>query len=433
MDLPRDEMTMPTASAIAAAPPGPLLDDGAKALKKRLRRAERMGQIRAYALILPLLLFLLLTFIVPIGNLLLKSIKDPSVAKELPQTASVLERWDPRGGELPPDAAFAALASDLAAGKGTDGPSRVAMRLNFEEAGMRSLILKTARRLDESEGATWRERLTAIDEQWTRTSTWTKLKYASQTWTPGFYLKAFDFERDDRGRIVQQDEDQRLYRDVFLRTAWVSLSVSALCLLFGYPVAYMLATLPPRISNVLMILVLLPFWTSFLVRSVSWMVILQTNGIFNEVLALFGISKGGWALIYNRWGVLIAMTHILMPYAILSLYSVMKNIPAIYMRAGRSLGAGPIRSFFAVYFPHTLPGVAAAGMLTFILAVGYYITPAMLGGADDQLISYYVANHVNNTLNWGLAAALATLLLAGVLAMYAVFVRLTGGAGVKLG
>lgn len=220
---------------------------------------------------------------------------------------------------------------------------------------------------------------------------------------------------------------------MFWRTAWVSTLVSALCVVLGFPVAYFLASLPARISNVLMILVLLPFWTSFLVRSISWMVVLQSNGIVNGLLSFLGISEGGVKLIYNQWGVLISMTHILLPYAILSLYSVMKNISPIYMRAARSLGAGPMRSFWSVYFPHTLPGVAAGGMLTFILAVGYYITPAMLGGPDDQLVSYYIANHVNSTLNWGMAAALATLLLTGVMVMYAIFVRLTGGSGVKMG
>jgi len=161
--------------------------------------------------------------------------------------------------------------------------------------------------------------------------------------------------------------------------------------------------------------------------------VLQTNGVLNDWLIRLGLTDSALPLIYNRFGVLVAMTHILLPYAILSLYSVMKGVPNLYMKAARSLGAGPIRSFFQVYFPQTLPGIGAAGMLTFILAVGYYITPAIVGGPEDQLASYYIANHVNSTLNWGLASALATILLAGVLIVYGMFVRLTGGAGVKLG
>ncbi|WP_367847224.1 ABC transporter permease [Rhodoferax sp. WC2427] len=422
-----------TADATALRAPSVGLGEDSRILKARLRRAERMGQFRAYLLVLPLLVFLLFTFIVPIGNLLLKSVKDTTLSEELPQTSAALQLWNPQQQELPPEEVFATFAAELAAKKGTEGPGKVAMRLNYDEAGMRSLILKTVRGLDGLPQVDWREHLAAIDPRWSAARTWVTLKYAARTWTIEYYLKALDLTRDDHGAIVQQPEELRLYRDVFVRTAWVGLSVSALCLLLGYPVAYFLATLPPRMSNVLMILVLLPFWTSFLVRSVSWMVILQSNGVLNGLLSVLGISASGWNLIYNRWGVLISMTHILMPYAILSLYSVMKNIPPIYMRAARSLGAGPARAFFSAYFPHSLPGVAAGGMLTFILAVGYYITPAMLGGPDDQLVSYYIANHVNTTLNWGLAAALAAMLLVGVTAMYAVFVRLTGGSGVKLG
>lgn len=404
-----------------------------QALKAKLRRAERMGHFRAYLLVLPLLVFLLLTFILPIGNLLLKSVRDPLVSQELPRTAEVLQQWDAAVQPMPPEAVFSALAADIRQGKGGDGLGRAAMRLNFDSAGMRSLMLKTVRSIDTVEGNDWQEKLTGLDPRWGQVQTWVAIKYASRPWTLEFYLKAFDFTRDSHGAIVQLPEGQQLYKEVFVRTAWIGLLVSALCVLIGYPVAYFLANLPSRISNVLMILVLLPFWTSFLVRSISWMVILQGNGILNGLISWLGISSDGMELIYNRTGVLISMTHILLPYSILSLYSVMKNISPIYVRAARSLGAGPIRSFFSAYFPHTLPGVAAGGMLTFILSVGYYITPAMLGGPDDQLVSYYIANHVNQTLNWGLGAALATLMLVGVMAMYAIFVRLTGGSGVKLG
>ncbi|HEY0905708.1 MAG TPA: ABC transporter permease, partial [Methylophilus sp.] len=405
----------------------------ARALKSKLRRAERMGQLRAYLFVLPLLIFLLLTFFLPIGNLLLKSVKDPLISEAMPRTVDLLGQWNSKKQDLPSGETFAALAHELAAMKGTDGAGKVALRLNFESPGMRSLVLKTARSVGSEADTDWRVRLPEIDSRWNESQTWVSLKYASKPWTMDFYLKAFDLTRDEHGAIVQMPEDQRLYRDIFLRTAWIGLVVSLLCVLFGYPVAYFLASLPTRLSNVLMILVLLPFWTSFLVRSISWMVVLQGNGILNGLLSFLGISDEGVTLIYNRWGVLISMTHILVPYAILSLYSVMKNISPVYMRAARSLGAGPVRSFFSAYFPHTLPGVAAGIMLTFILAVGYYITPAMLGGPDDQLVSYYIANHVNTSLNWGLAAALATLMLAGVMFMYVIFVRLTGGAGVKLG
>lgn len=426
--------TLNVTNEVLEADSGRASKNGTRQLKARLRKAERMGQVRAYLLIAPLLAFLLFSFLLPIGNLLLKSFQDPVVATEMPRTTAALKQWNPKRDALPDENAFTALGEDLQAGKASGSATKVAMRLNFENPGMRSLLVKTARQIDRDEGGnSWRQRLLAIDERWGQTPVWSTLKQTSSPWTLDFYLKAFDLQRDANGDIVQQAEEQRVYRDVFVRTAWISLLVSGLCLLLGYPVAYFLANIPARYSNLLMIMVLLPFWTSFLVRSVSWIVILQSNGVVNGLLALLGISEEGWTLIYNRWGVLISMTHILLPYAILTLYSVMKSVPPIYMRAARSLGAGPIRSFWRVYFPHTLPGVAAAVLLTFIIAVGYYITPAMLGGPDDQMVSYYVANHVNSTLNWGLASALATILLVGVLCVYAIFVRLTGGRGVKLG
>lgn len=384
-------------------------------------------------LVFPLLAFLVVTFLVPIGSLLMKSFRDPTVSQEMPHAAVLLRDWNPAGGKLPSELVYDVFAQDLLVAKSNEGVSRVASRLNYDEAGMRSLIMKTARRLSNSDTGTWHERLSAIDPQWNDIGTWSTVKYASSTWTLGYYLKAFDFKRGSNGAIERQPESERLYVSVFLRTAWVSLSVSALCLLFGYPVAYFLANIPARYSNIFMIMVLLPFWTSILVRTTAWVVVLQTNGVLNELFIRLGLTKTGVALIYNRYGVLIAMTHILLPYAILSLYSVMKGVPNIYVKAARSLGAGPIRAFIQAYFPQTLPGVGAAGMLTFILAVGYYITPAIVGGPDDQLASYYIANHVNNTLNWGLASALASILLAGVLLVYAIFVRITGGAAVKLG
>ncbi|MBP0619235.1 ABC transporter permease subunit [Cupriavidus sp. LEh25] len=405
----------------------------AKSLKARLRNAERAGQMKALLLILPLLAFLLVTFLLPIGSLLMKSFQDPTISQELPRAAAMLREWDPKAGKLPDEKVYAAFGEELMASKEAGGATRIASRLNFDEAGMRSLIMKTARRLPGEDGQPWQQRLSAIDGRWAEIGTWSTIKFASSPWTLANYIKALDFRRDADGSIVMQEPSERLYIDVFIRTAWVSVLVSLLCLLLGYPVAYLLANIPARYSNILMIMVLLPFWTSILVRTSAWVVVLQTNGVLNDILIGLGITDTGLALIYRRFSVLVSMTHILLPYAILSLYSVMKGIPNIYMKAARSLGAGPIRSFFQAYFPQTLPGVGAAGMLTFILAVGYYITPAIVGGPDDQLASYYIANHVNTTLNWGLASALASILLVGVVLVYAMFVRLTGGAGVKLG
>lgn len=426
-------MILPTDVAVPRGDAEHAVVADSKNLKARLRSAERAERVKAAALVFPLLVFLLVTFLVPIASLLMKGFRDPVVSREMPHAAALLREWNPGPGVLPGERVYEAFSRDLLALKGTDGMSRVASRLNYDDAGMRSLVMKTARRLDEPGTGTWQQRFSEIDPRWAELRTWSTLKFASSPWTLDYYLKAFDFMRDEHGAIVSRPDGQRLYVGVFVKTAWVSILVSALCLLLGYPVAYFLANIPARYSNLLMILVLLPFWTSILVRTTAWVVVLQTHGVLNDLLIRFGLTNHALSLIYNRFGVLVAMTHILLPYAILSLYSVMKGVPNLYVKAARSLGAGPVRSFFEAYFPQTLPGVGAAGMLTFILAVGYYITPAIVGGPDDQLASYYIAYHVNTSLNWGLASALASILLAGVLIVYGLFVKLTGGAGVKLG
>ena len=205
--------------------------------------------------------------------------------------------------------------------------------------------------------------------------------------------------------------------------------------LLGFPIAHLLATLPMRKSNLLMILVLLPFWTSLLVRTTSWMVLLQQQGVINDVLVWLGVIGGSQRLqmIYNQTGTIIAMTHILLPFMILPLYSVMRTINPSYVRAARSLGATSWTAFRRVYFPQTLPGLGAGALLVFILAVGYYITPALVGGSSGQLISNMIAMHMTDTLNWSMAAALAALLLGGVLILYWVYDRLVGIDNLKLG
>jgi putative spermidine/putrescine transport system permease protein len=197
----------------------------------------------------------------------------------------------------------------------------------------------------------------------------------------------------------------------------------------------LLATLPLRISNLLMILVLLPFWTSLLVRTTAWIVLLQGQGVVNSLLVGLGLvdDDGRLAMINNQLGTIIAMTHILLPFMILPLYSVMKTIPPSYARAARSLGATSWTTFRRIYLPQCVPGIGAGGILVFILAVGYYITPALVGGASGTLISNQIAFHMQSSLNWSLAAALASMLLAAVLALYWIYDRLVGIDNMKLG
>jgi putative spermidine/putrescine transport system permease protein len=184
-----------------------------------------------------------------------------------------------------------------------------------------------------------------------------------------------------------------------------------------------------------MIFVLLPFWTSLLVRTTSWIALLQSQGVLNDVFVALGVTADDQRLqlIYNQAGTIIAMTHILLPFMILPLYSVMKTIPPSYLRAARSLGADQVTAFRRVYVPQTVPGIGAGSLLVFILAVGYYITPALVGGQSGQLISNIIAFHMESTLNWNLAAALGGILLVGVVLLYWTYNRLIGVDNIKLG
>lgn len=193
--------------------------------------------------------------------------------------------------------------------------------------------------------------------------------------------------------------------------------------LIAYPLAYWLSTMSERRANLFMILVLIPFWTSILVRVAAWIVLLQSEGLVNKALMALGLTQAPLELLFNRIGVYVSMTHILLPFMILPLYSVMKSIPPTYTRAAISLGSHPFAAFWRVYVPQTYPGVGAGALLVFILALGYYITPALLGGPNEQLVSYYVAYFTNVTLNWGMASALGALLFAATLVLYGVYRR----------
>jgi putative spermidine/putrescine transport system permease protein len=227
-------------------------------------------------------------------------------------------------------------------------------------------------------------------------------------------------------------EDQQVFGRILLRTFEISAVVTVLCVLLGYPLAWWLSTLPARRANLLMILVLVPFWTSILVRVAAWVVLLQREGLVNTALMATSVIDEPFALLFNRTGVLISMVHILLPFMILPVYSVMKSVPTTYVRAAVSLGSPPLAAFLRVYVPQTLPGVGAGALLVFILAIGYYVTPALLGGANDQMLSYYIAQYTNVDVNWGMACALGAILLAATLVLYAVY-RRVGQAELSLG
>lgn len=408
----------------------PLPDTGE--LKRNLRKAESRQRLRAYALILPLFLFTLMTFLVPIGLMLFNSAHDPVVHDALPRTSALLDAV-PNGQAIPEELVFEALAADMKEAVVNQTASKVASRLNFEESGLRTIFMKTARKINQVERGPWKEAFLAIDPNWGKPKIWSVLRQTRTEYSNDFYLHAMDMTRDDRGEVVQAQPDDRLYLDVFARTLWVSLMVTLLGLAIGYPLSYWLAHLPAKTSNLMMVLVLLPFWTSLLVRTTAWVVLLQKEGVINSLLMASGLIQDPLALIFNRFGVVIAMTHILLPFMILPLYSVMRQIPPSYVRAARSLGAGPITAFWRIYLPQSMAGVSAGVLLVFILAIGYYITPALVGGAGDQMMSYFIADHLTRSLNWGLASALGGLLLASVLVLYALYERFVGIANVRLG
>jgi putative spermidine/putrescine transport system permease protein len=265
--------------------------------------------------------------------------------------------------------------------------------------------------------------LLAVDVRWDEPSYWQAIASNASRWTPNYLLSSVDLRRDAHGAIERVEPEQRAFGRILLRTFEISLVVTLWCLLLAYPLAYWLSTLSARQANVLMVLVLVPFWTSILVRVAAWIVLLQSEGLVNHALIGLHLVDQPLALLFNRTGVIISMVHILLPFMILPLYSVMKSVPPTYLRAAVSLGSPPLAAFFRVYVPQTYPGIGAGALLVFILSIGYYVTPALLGGADDQMLSYYIAQYTNVDVNWGMACALGAVLLAATLVLYAVYRR----------
>lgn len=391
-------------------------------LARQLRRAERRKRAFAVSLALPLLVFLLAVFLIPIGALLVRAVENPEVARVLGNTVEVLDTWDRKSA--PPDAAYAAIAKDLSAIEELAYAGALARRLNSEIGGARSLVMSTYRAMPLESGLSptqVREQLLALDERWAELGYWQAIAKNGSRWTPDYLLASVDLRRDIEGNIVKVDAGSAAFSQILFRTFEMSAVVTVFALLLGYPLAYWLSTLSARKANMLMILVLVPFWTSVLVRSASWIVLLQSNGLVNRALMGLGLVDAPLPLLFNRLGVIIAMVHILLPFMILPLYSVMKSVPSTYLRAAVSLGSSPLAAFFRVYVPQTYPGIGAGGLLVFILSIGYYVTPALLGGADDQMLSYYIARYTNVNVNWGMACALGAVLLSATLVLYALY------------
>jgi putative spermidine/putrescine transport system permease protein len=405
----------PTATIGAGNPSG---------VRHAWQRARRKAAVQALLLALPLLVFLLATFIAPIASLLARSAQNPEVRGSMPQLTAALRAWD--GNGVPGEPVFAALGQGLRQSAESGELGNVARRMNFYQPEFRSLLMKTARETRSQTPDAWKPALIQMDPRWGENETWRLLKRAATSPTPDYLLNAIDAQVAPDGSVTSVPADSAVYRAAFVRTIQISATVTLLCLLLGYPVAYLLATLPPKQGNRLMLFVIVPFWTSLLVRTTAWYVLLQPGGVINTALMRFGIVHHPLPLVFNRTGVLIGMTHILLPYMILAIYSVMKGVSPVYVRAAQSLGAHPVTAFIRVYIPQTLPGVGAGCFLVFVLALGYYITPALLGGAGDEMISQLIASQTNEQLNWGLAGALSCYLVVFTALFYFVFNRLVG-------
>ncbi len=517
--------TAPAEPIRAAA--GPLTAADGTPLKKSLHRALRRQKLRALMLIAPLLIFVLITFIAPIADMLFRSVENQIVSETIPETVTALSDWDATTGEAPGETVFLALYVDLFLAAEQKQHTRLGTRLNYQMTGISSLFRKSGRRVgrfdtdtygkqfEESnpliaDPATWiaafddaairdalpltartwdrwttfltevegddpakedvpdilyttlytelatgnlsaapgplaanvagfepiniQEQFVDIDKDWADPDIWKTIQTYAPNYTGGYFLNAVDLELGPEG-IQAVDEDVQIYIKLFLRTLFLSLVITGSCILLGYPVAWLLANLPMRTANLLMILVLLPFWTSLLVRTSAWKVMLQQQGVINDTLVWLGLvdNAGRLVMINNQFGTIVAMTHILLPFMILPLYSVMQTIPPSYLRAAKSLGATNWTAFWRVYFPQSVPGIGAGSILVFILSIGYYITPELVGGTSGIFISNRIAYHISSSLNWGLAAALGSILLGAVLILYYAYDRIVGIDNVKLG
>jgi putative spermidine/putrescine transport system permease protein len=401
---------------------GDAVEEATPALAKALRRAEFGARLKSFLLATPLLALLLLSFGVPIALLLTRAVYDPSIADALPRTGEALRSWD--GAGLPGDPVFAALVDDLKEKQTIGAAADLAKSLNVRLPGARSQVLRTARRLQGTDGQSALQ-IVKSTPFWSDPATWAVIEAGSHRLTAFYLLSALDL-RWGVGGVERVPVDQAIFIRLFVRTFTVAAIVTLGTLILGFPLAYVMANAPKAVAAVLIVAVLLPFWTSVLVRTAAWTVILQRFGLVNELLVWLGVVSERLDLMYSRIGLIIAMIHIQLPFTLLPIYSVMRTIPPSQMRAAYSIGARPATAFRRVYVPQVMPGVMAGCLLTFILCLGYYITPALIGGAGDQLISNFIANYVNVDLNWEMAAALSLILLIFTLALFVLFARLLG-------
>ena len=384
--------------------------------------ARLRGALAAAALIAPLLAFLVVFFLWPLLMMVSAAIYDGSTRRALPEVAASIGSWS--AGELPPPEVFAALVADLRTSGERAEFGDTVRRLNSDIPGFRTLLTRSASSVRQAPAGA-PVNLVAIDPRWGTPAYWQAIRRSLSPLTDKNLLASLDLTRSPDGEIVSAAAESSAHRRILWRTFQISASVTALCAVLGLPYAMLMAATRGWVRTVLVLAVLLPLWTSLLVRTAAWVILLQNEGLVNDGLQAIGVIGQPLALIYNRAGVIIAMTHVLLPFMVMPIYTVLLGIPANLMPAAASLGAPPLLAFWRVLLPLSIPGVLSGSLLVFMAALGYYITPALVGGADDQMISSVIAFYATGTANWGLAGALGIVLLLSTIALYMIYGRIS--------
>ena len=399
------------------------------------KKNDKIERIKAFLLVSPLLLFVLVFFITPICIILIKGIYNPKVKTLLPNTVISIQSYK-YTQPFPNEETLKVFVKELQ-NVSKDGTSGIlAEELNRQVPGFGSTIKKTARKLkkiDINDIESNREYLLNISKRWENPKYWMSLKRSKNGFTLTNILSALDLEFNLKGVIQQKEESSQIYLPILLKTLYMAFLITIITMILAYPTSYYLSTLSKSKANLLMIFVLLPFWTSILVRIVSWITLLQEKGVANDLMMYFNIINQPLDMMFNQFATVITMTHILLPFMVLPLYGSMRAMDKTYLKASSSLGANPITTFFKIYFPLTISGLSAGAILVFIISVGYYITPALVGGVDGQMISNMIEFHMRTSNNWELASAMGAILLFITIVLYWTYNKLVGVNSLKLG
>jgi putative spermidine/putrescine transport system permease protein len=387
-----------------------------------MNTASLRERTSALILIVPLLGFLGIFFLWPLWTMVTAAVVDDTVSRVLPRTATTIVSWN--GRDLPPASVYEALIEDLRDSSDQQALGETVRRLNSAVSGFRTLLSRTANAV-RGEADFKDKNLVDIDPRWKEPRYWLALKHAVPPYTDRNLLAAVDMRRDSDGQVVIEASGASANRLIMLRTFLIAAIVTVACAVIGLPYAMLAAAMTGWKRSALLLAVLIPLWTSLLVRTTAWFVLLQNEGLINGALQAIGLIDSPLPLIFNRTGVVIAMTHVLLPFMVLPIYSVLLSVPRNMMQAAASMGASPLRAFWRVLLPLSLPGVMSGSLLVFMVAIGYYITPALVGGANDQMISSVIAFYATGTANWGLAGALGLILLLVTTILYLIYGRLS--------